>query len=142
MSSIPEQVVSAIVAALTNATAAGDRVYRSREMAITKGETPCIAVVPVNEDSSAFTSSVDECTLTVTVEVHTRGDPFDAAADPLLVDIHRLLTKDAGLSGLVVNFRKKSKSWDAHEADETAGFVLTHYEMRYLSPINDLTVTL
>ncbi|MDY7537676.1 hypothetical protein QN372_00805 [Undibacterium sp. RTI2.1] len=142
MSSIPEQVMVVMLGALTGNTAAGGNVFRSRATAIAHGEVPCIAIMCTDEESSVFNSSVDENTLVVTVEVHTRGDPFDTLADPILIDIHRLLLGNAGLRSLVDDLRKKSKSWEEHEAEQTAGFVTTRYQMRYLQPANDLTTTI
>lgn len=142
MLSIPQQIIAQIVVVLTNATLAADRVFRSRELALTSVEVPCIVVVPATEESHVFSQTVDDNTLVVTIEVHVQGDPHDLAADPMLIDIHRLLMRDPGLQSLVVNLHKKSRSWDGHEADQTVGFVTTSYEMRYLSPSGDITTIL
>jgi len=139
MSSLPEAIVSAMVAALAPTVGIGQRVFRSREEAITLGETPCIVVLPAIEETTAFSAAVDDNVLTVSVEVFVRGDPYDQLADPALVSLHGLLMRDPVLAGLVTRVRKKSKSWEAQEADQTAGSVVTKYEMRYLSATDDLT---
>ena len=140
MSSIAEQILTAAVAALTNKTPAGDRVYRSRSLALARDEAPAIVVRPANEDSNVFSAGVDDNVLTMLVEVYVRGDPFDQIADPIVTAAHAFLHRDPGLRSLVTQIRKKEKTWDGQEADDTAGFVTTKYELRYLTAANDLTV--
>lgn len=139
MTTIVDQIMVAIVAALTNATDAADRVYRSRVVAITRGETPCIAVAPHAEESTVFGQNIDNNILEVEVEVFVRGDPYDETADPVVGQVHRVLTNDPGIKSLVTEIRKKSKAWQAHEGDETAGVVATVYLVRYLSLAGDIT---
>jgi hypothetical protein len=140
ISSVVNQIMVAVVAALTNATDAGSRVYRSRTVAISRGETPCIAVTPHREETTAFGQDVDKNVFDIEVEIFVRGDPFDELADPILAQVHRLLKNDPGVNALLTEIRKKDKDWDAQEADETAGVVVTTYQVRYLSSANDITV--
>ncbi len=139
MSSIAERAVSLMIAALMNTTPAQDRVYRSRAEAVTQDITPCIIVRPATEDSVSMNSSVDDNTLTVTVEFFTRGDPYDLAADPVAVAAHSQLTRDPALNDLVTDLRKRGRAWQEEEADSTAGFVAVKYEMRYLTDRRDIT---
>lgn len=140
MTTIVEQIMVALVAALTNATDAADRVYRSRVVAITRGETPCIAVAPHVEESTVFGQDIDNNVLDIEVEVFVRGDPYDETADPVVGQVHRSLTNDPGVKSLVTEIRKKSKAWQALEGDETAGVVATVYQVRYLSLASDISV--
>lgn len=140
MNSIADQIVDAIVLALATAAGVAGRVFRSRELAILRDETPCIVVLLGNESSTALGDDVDDNRLMVDIEISTRGDPFDKLADPVAVDAHRLLRADPGLSTIVTAIRRKERIWAADEADATAGCTTLKYELRYLSAANDLTL--
>lgn len=139
MNSIADQIVAAIVLALAPVAGVDGRVFRSRELAIQRGETPCIVVLLGGEASTAFGEDVDDNRLTVDIKISTRGDPYDQLADPVVVDSHRLMRTDAGLRSIVTAVRRKERTWAAEEADSTAGCVTMKYELRYLSAANDLT---
>lgn len=140
MNSIADQIADAIVLALAAVAGVEGRVFRSRELAIVRGETPCVVVLLGGEASTAFGDDVDDNRLTVDVEITTRGDPFDQLADPFVVDAHRLLVGDPGIRALATSVRRKECTWVAEEADATAGCVTMKYELRYLSAANDLTL--
>lgn len=140
MNSIADRIVAAIVLALSAVVGVDGRVFRSRELAILRGETPCIVVLLGGESSTAFGEDVDDNRLTVDIEISTRGDPYDQIADPIVVDAHRLLRTDPGLWDIVTAVRRKERTWAAEEADATAGCVTMKYELRYLSAANDLTM--
>ena len=143
MSSIRNQVVTRIVAALIGQTAAGNRVFRSREDAINLAESPCIVVTPDSEESEAFGGgNVDQNTFIVTIEISTRGDPWDADADLIAVPVHRTVMRDAELLALVTHIRSVSSTWQGKEADQTAGNLATKYRVRYLSPSDDIATAL
>ena len=141
MESVCEQIALRMEAVLLNATAAADRVFRSREAAVGRDETPCIFIVPGNDEGSAFSDAVDEIVLIVDIEIVVRGDPWTAMADPLAVDVHRLLMRDPDLR-LLANLRKVAGDRPAKEADLTAGVLTLKYRCKYLSPADDLTISL
>ena len=78
--------------------------------------------------------------LVIEVSIYVRGDPYDELAYPIAAQVHRLLTTDPGVSALLTEIRKKSKAWESQEADDTAGVVMTAYQVRYLSSGCDITV--
>ena len=140
MNSIAERVIAGMVVAVMNQTDAQTRVFRSRETAITHDESPSIVINLVAEESKVFSATVDDNTLTVAVEIYTRGDPFDQLADPVAVAAHRLLSVNPDLANFITSIRRKDRRWDGQEADDTAGFVAMRYEVRYLVAANDMTV--
>ena len=140
MNSISDRIVDAIVLALATSSGVEGRVFRSRELAIVRGEAPCIVVLLGAEETAALSDDVDDNRLTVDIEISVRGDPFDQLGDPVAVDVHRLLRSDAGLAALVAAVRRKGRSWEAEEADSTAGCLTMKYELRYLSDANDMTM--
>lgn len=139
MSSIHEQILSAAVSALASLPGIDGRVFRSRVEAVARGETPCVIVQPGGEETTVFNPSVDENRMLFSVELMVRGDPYDQIADPYVVDVHRLLYGSSDLAALVAQLRRKSRAFEANEADHTAGSVTTTYEARYLSAAGDMT---
>lgn len=141
-SSVCEQLISRMVAALTGATDAADRVFDSREAAIARGEMPCIAITPPDsEESKVFGGGLDQNTVLITVSVLARDDAWRAVADRVVVDAHRILMADSQLQALVVKINKEGRKWEAEEADQTAGSDSITYRLIYLSLSNDLAST-
>lgn len=141
--SICNQLITRMVAALTGATAAGDRVFDSREAAYARDEMPCIVVdQPESEDTTAMADGVDQNTALITVSVLVRADPWRSAADGIVIAAHRILKRDAQLQALVVDMRKQGRKWDAEEADQTAGCDSITYRLIYLSTSDDLTTSI
>lgn len=141
MSSIAEQVVTSMVAALVNQTPAQDRVFRSRAFALTHEEAPSIVIKPGSESCAAFGDSVDSNALLIAVSVYTRGDPADQLADPVVCATHNRLMRSRDLKNLITAIRRKDRDWDEAEADDTAGWVTLQYEVRYLCAADDLSVS-
>ncbi|WP_156398050.1 hypothetical protein [Duganella sp. Root336D2] len=142
-SSVCKKVIDRMVAALVNATGAGDRVFDSREAAIARDEMPCIAITPPDsEDTQAFAQDVDQNTALVTMEVIVRDDDWRPLADDIAVAAHRVLSCDSELQALVVSLRKDGRKWAGAEADQTAGIDSITYRVTYLSLSNDLTSTI
>lgn len=140
MSSIAEQVITSMVATLLNQTDAQERVFRSRATAIAHELAPSIVIKPASEPSAVFGNSVDSNVLTVTVSIHTRGDPADQLADPPVTQAHALLMKSPNLSNIITAIRRKERDWKEEEADDTVGWVKLMYEVRYLCDANDLSL--
>ncbi|MET3134616.1 hypothetical protein AAKU55_004916 [Oxalobacteraceae bacterium GrIS 1.11] len=141
--SICHLAISRMVAALSNATGALDRVFDSREAAYSRDEMPCIAITaPDSEESKAFGDGVDEHSALVTVDVLVRGDPWRAVADPIAVDVHRILMRDAQLLAMLVDMRKQGRKWEGQEADQTAGCDSITYRLVYLSRSNDMSASI
>jgi len=140
MSSVADQVIALMVASLTGVTDAQDRVFRSRAMAITHDEAPSIVVKPVNEETKIMSDGVDDNTLTVSLDIFVRGDPADQLADPIALQAHRSLSTNQNLNALITSLRRKERSWEEQEADDTAGFVVVRYEIRYLTQASDMSV--
>jgi len=142
-SSVVGQITDRMVALLMNATDAQDRVFDSRAAAVARDETPCIAITPPkSEESKVFGRGVDEKTVVFTVEVLARGEPWRKVADPVVVDIHRLLMSDAELLAMVVDMRSSGREWEDAEADQTAGTDAVSYRLIYQTSSNDLTTSI
>lgn len=139
MASLREQIVARIVAVLLNATPAGANVYRSREVAITKGLTPAIVVMPDGEDSQRMGSSAERHELTVIVAIFVRGDPWDQLADPVAVAVHQVLMARGAMGDITADVFKTGAGYEGEEADRTAGTLSTRYRITYLTRPGDMT---
>jgi hypothetical protein len=142
-SSVCDRVISRMVAALTGATEAADRVFDSREAAIARDEMPCIAVTPPDsEETRIFGPGVDQNTVMVTVNVLARDDKWRSSADRVAVAAHKILMTDSQLQAMVVKISKDGRKWEGVEADQTAGCDSITYRLIYLSLSNDMTATI
>lgn len=137
--SIREQILVRMQAALFGNTGAGANVFRSREISITRDICPAIVLMPEAESDGAFGEQVDRHDLMVSVEIFTRGDPWDSLADPVATDAHKSLMRDAPLQALITRMRKVSSAWEGEEADKTAGVLTMRYRIEYLSKSSDIS---
>lgn len=138
MSSIREQIMARMDAALSGALPNAVPVYRSREVAFARGETPAVVVMPVDEETQPLSELLEVSHLNVHIEVIVRGDVWDSLADPIIVAAHSLLLGDAQLLALCSKLRRTGAKWDAHEADQTAGVLTQTYRMQYRTQTNQL----
>lgn len=138
MTTLREQITARVAAALTGATPAGANVFRSRESSITKGMTPAIVVMPDSEQDVRMGSYTDRHQLTLSIEVFTRGDPWDSQADATAEAMHKVLVADPTIAAFAVDVRKISTDYESQEADRTAGTLSARYVITYLSKAADL----
>jgi hypothetical protein len=140
MSSIRNQVVELMVAALMNQTGAGDRVDRSIYRSRQRDEVPSISVSPETEDRALMGGgAIDDNVLVVAVLIDVRGDPWDVLADAVAVDAHKVLMTDQALKTLIKSIHNDGAIWQGHPADMTAGALTMKYRVRYASSKDDLT---
>lgn len=136
--SVRDALLERVVQALADGGVAEGRVYRSREIALRRGLVPAVVVRPASELTEPYSDDVDRNRLSVAIEIHTRGDPFDALADPVATAAHAVVMRASSLREIAASIRRRSTSWDAQEADETAGMTLMLYQFTYLSGADDL----
>lgn len=139
MSSIREQILAAVAAALTGATSAGNSVFRELDAPLSRDMMPGIVVLPEEEADQLQSDAINESTLVVAIAVYTRGDPADQLADPIAISVHRILMASTALAALVHQVRKSGSKWERHEADQTAGVLTMTYHFRYLHALTDIT---
>ena len=142
MSSKRERILKAIIAAIKPAVGIEGRVYRNDPDGVGRELTPFINVTWQAEQAMPGTVSLMERTLSVSVSIFTRGDELqsaDEAADPIAVDVHRLITADTTLGGLAVDTRLDEVSNDYSSADQTAGKMTHVYLVEFRHSYSDLT---
>ena len=140
--SITERILAAAYTALyNNLTGVGTRVYRTRDEAFAKNETPAISIEPDAEDTAVFGTDIDRNELTIRIDIIIRDDsaPAEQIADPIRVQVHSLLMASTAIGALVARIRRSSTRWDSDEADRELMVVSQTYRLVYLARANDIS---
>lgn len=138
MSSLREQILNAMKAALLGATPAADNVFRARAEGIPRDLVPAIGIAPETEEDTAFGDVDDHHEFLANVDIVVRGDPWESIADTVAVPAHKCLMTHPALSSLVTSIRKFSSTWQGQEADQTAGVLTMRYRIVYLTRASDI----
>lgn len=139
MSSKRENILAAVRTALTGTSGVGTRIYRSRQEAFARDESPAIVVEPVNDQAIIETSLPTlTWTLTVRVAVIVRGTTPDQIADPIIVSAHSKLMADLTLGGYAMDIAPQGVNFDMADADQTAGVIMCDYLVRYRTTLTSL----
>lgn len=139
-----------LLAYLTTLMAAvpGVKVYRSREAALARNESPAVVLQPDEEQVTAQVRGMDlvvrEFTVSITVIARASGtEPVaDKVADPLLQALHAAIMVDTTLGGRCAIITEHSTTWDFEVADGTAVAAEARYAIRYQTRASDLTTPL
>ena len=145
MPSRAETIAARIAAVLLNTTAAQERVYRDRQDAFTREESPAIIVELVDEDTTPMgggtgpfmPGAMDDDQLRVAVTVAVRNAAWQTVADTVRVQAHALLVADAQLQ-LLPGFRRDRTEWRPASADIPFGYCAQIYKFRYATPARAL----
>lgn len=136
MASKEEQVIARVTAVLTSAATGALAVYRDRNDALTREETPVLLIEPVDEDSRSLGTGpdVDEDLLRFQVCVCVRSDNWQTVADAVRVAAHAALVADATLLALLGNgLRRDRAEWRSADADVPFGYCNQIYQCKYLT---------
>jgi len=139
MTSKRENILAAVRTALTGTSGVGTRIYRSRQEAFARDESPAIVVEPVNDQAIIETSLPTlTWTLTVRVAIIVRGSVPDQLADPIIVSAHSKLMADLTLGGYAMDIAPQGVNFDMADADQTAGVIMCDYLIRYRTTLSSL----
>jgi len=139
MPSPAEAVAARIAALLTGTTNAGANVWRDRQDAFTREESPALLIELVDEDTTPLggghpvIGGTDKDLLRIAVIPCIRGANWQTAADALRCQAHALIAADATLRGLVANLRRDRCEWKAASADQPFGYAAQIYAGTTLS---------
>jgi hypothetical protein len=150
MPSKAEQIAARIVALLMGATAAADRVYRDREDAMTRDESPAILVEIVDEDSLALGGAagllgrdrVDEDTLRIAVTTCVRSAGWQTVADGVRVAAVSAIFADPQLRTLAAEIARDRCEWRPQSADVPFGYAAQIVRFRYHTRAHALDLSL
>ncbi len=138
-SSLRELFLQRALVVLQNASTGALSVTRSREISITRSITPAIVLMPQNTELGRMATQVDKNLFEFAVEIFVRGDTWDSLADPVDVIAHAALMGDAQLAALIGDLRRVSETFEAQEADRTAGTLTVRYRTVFLTRANDIS---
>jgi hypothetical protein len=140
MSTKREQILVAVATALASTTGATGRIYRSRQEAFSRNESPAVVIEPGT--STTATEPVSTCkidhTFTLVIAVYARGAIPDQVADPVVKSVHSLLMADRSLGGLVMDLWPLGQDPQFEKADLAAVWEVLTYRIRYRTSVTDL----
>jgi hypothetical protein len=135
-----EQILAAVATKLAPTAGATGRVYRSRQEAFSRNESPAVVIEPGPE--SAATEPASTCkidwTFTLVVAVYARGTIADQVADPVVKSVHSLLMADRSINGLAMDLWPLGRDPQLEKADLAAVWEVLTYRVRYRTSITDL----
>jgi hypothetical protein len=139
MTSKRENILAAVRTALTGTSGVGTRIYRSRQQAFARDESPAIVIEAVN-DQAIIETSLPTLTwiLTVRIAIIVRGSVPDQLADPIIVSAHSKLMADLTLGGYAMDIAPQGVTFDMTDADQTAGVIMCDYLIRYRTTLSSL----
>ena len=129
-----------LLTVLANTTGVSTRIYRSRTVPLTRGESPALILEPVSDTIEQNTSlpTLDHF-LTVRVSVIVRGDIPDSVADATVESLHSKIMADLTVNNLAIDIQPSDTSFELLDADQPGGVIGVEYIVRYRTEINDLT---
>jgi hypothetical protein len=131
MASRREAIILAVRAKLEAlATVPASHVYRSRETAVTREESPAV-VLRKDRDPAPENRNVDEHRLHFVVEIYTRGEDAEADADPIEVEIHAALMVDRTLGNKCILLEAGDTIFAGANADLPAHCTEMHFSALY-----------
>ena len=135
-----ESILADIASSLAGTVQVGSRIYRSRVVPLSRGESPAIVVEPVSDTAEQNTSLPTlDWSLTVRVSVICRGAVPDQQADPIVEDMHSKIVADLTLGGYAIDVQPESVNFEMLDADQPAGVISCTYIVRYRTSVADLS---
>ena len=140
MTSKRESILADIASSLAGTAQVGTRIYRSRVVPLSRGESPAIVVEPVSDDPE-FSLRLDrlDWTLQVRISVIVRNAVPDQAADPIIEDIHTKVMADETAGGYSIDIEPGPVGFEIVQADQPAGVISMLYRVRYRTLVSDVS---
>jgi hypothetical protein len=119
-----ESILADIASTLAGTTQVGSRIYRSRVVPLSRGESPALRL---------------DWSLTVRIAVIVRSSVPDQAADPIVEDVHSKMMNDLTAGGYAIDIEPRSVGFEMLDADQPAGVITMEYLIRYRTELADLS---
>lgn len=139
MATLREQIVAAMVTAL-NGAGTGAAIYRSRAVAVSRGQSPALIIEPVSDAATQNTVPKLDWLLTVRCTLFVRGPQPDVLADPIVQAAHAALLADMTLGGLAMTVLPTTAQYQFSDADDGVCVVTLDFQVQYRTSQQDLTV--
>ena len=135
-----ETILARIATVLAGTTGVSDRIFRSRQTAFTRTETPSLIIEPQTDTAEQNTSLPTlHHTLSVTISVVVSSATPHQTADPVVESLHSKLMADLTLNGNAIDIQPSDTSFDFIDADQGAVIVGCNYNIIYRTNVDDLT---
>lgn len=135
--SLREQILARVQAVIAAGGTGAVLVARSREQSITKAQTPAVTVRPIATEI-VKQGGQERHELEFALEIFVRGDPWETLADPVDVACHAAILADLrataapSLGSFVADVDRIGETFEAQEADRTAGTLTVRFRAAYL----------
>ena len=135
-----ETILARIATVLSGTTGVSDRIFRSRQTAFTRSETPSLIIEP-QSDSVEQNTSLPRLhhTLAVTISVVVRSATPQQTADPVVESLHSRLMSDLTLNGNAIDVQPAETTYNFTDADQTGLVIGCNFNIIYRTNIDDLT---
>ena len=135
-----EQIMARLLTTLANTTGVSTRIYRSRVVPLSRGESPALILEPVSDTVEQNTSlpTLDH-SLTVRVSVIVRGDVPDNLADATVESLHSKIMADLTVNGNAIDVQPGAVVIETLDSDQPTGIINCNYIVRYRTEVDDLT---
>jgi len=135
-----ESILADIASTLAGTVQVGSRIYRSRVVPLSRGESPALVIEPTG-DSAEYSLRLDrlDWSLTVRIAVIVRATVPDQAADPIVEDVHSKIMNDLTAGGYAIDVEPRSVGFEVMDADQPAGVITMEYLIRYRTELTDLS---
>ena len=139
MTSKREQILAYVATQLGGVTGVGGRVYRSRQAAIRKEESPSIIIEPINDQAVQTVVGALTWSLQFRVAVVAHGDIPDQIADPVVSELYGLLMDDRNMGGSALDLLPRGTYFSMMDGDQSIGIIETVFEVTYRTQETTLT---
>lgn len=131
---IREQIIATVLASLQSSAAlTGIGISREREEAVSRDDCPCIDLQVTDDDPVYLGGDLYDQTLTIEVQIYTRGDPASGLASPYAQAVRGAIAGSSSLTTLTMGVFERASKQEKMEADQTIGILNVTYQFRYLS---------
>ena len=126
-----EQIMSAVVSALTGTAGVSTRIYRNRSEPLARNETPALMILSEKDTPMEVVYGQYDWTLDIIISAFVRGNSPESLADPVVKSAFSNLMADRTLGGLALDINMGPTKFDFFEGDMPAGVVSTKYTITY-----------
>lgn len=135
-----ESILADIASSLAGTVQVSTRIYRSRVVPLSRGESPAIVIEPTS-DTPEYSLRLDrlDWSLGVRVSIIVRSSVPDQAADPIVEDVHSKMMNDLTAGGYAIDVEPGSTSFEQIDADQPAGVIGMDFVVKYRTLLTDLS---
>ncbi|QDP47274.1 MAG: hypothetical protein Unbinned4294contig1002_46 [Prokaryotic dsDNA virus sp.] len=135
-----ESILADIASSLAGTVQVSTRIYRSRVVPLSRGESPAIVIEPTS-DTPEYSLRLDrlDWSLGVRISIIVRSSVPDQAADPIVEDVHSKMMNDLTAGGYAIDVEPGSTSFEQIDADQPAGVIGMDFVVKYRTLLTDLS---